>query len=498
MRKKQNVKHSKRVRNLVAMCLLCGVVLGVSTYAWFIGMKTVKVNKFDINIATTEGLFLSMNGVDWTYRLDVANAESYLNNTNTFATSGLIPMSSVGDMDTTSSTMKLFEKGSLTAVPGGYRLLASRVDNNVTPNAGGFYQEGKGYVAFDLFIKNLSGEEYYVDNEPKNEEAIYLTTNSAVTVSENGGVDGTGIENSVRVAFAQVGRVIADTEDPETITGITCTDDDKESGTGVTGICRSAQIWEPNDAVHTQNAINWYNESCLSRKISGNNVNDPASYNPQGEDGTSTCNALDLSTAYPTYAISNELTVGSNVNVYDGAAYNTYVGSTTDYDTYAAAEDKSTYKLVEYPNFTDTDKNIPGAERPTFMTLAPNSITKVRVYVYIEGQDIDNYDYASLGKLISINFGFTKERYEEGDIDYDGPSTDITDRIVEYEATGAVTDIQVDGEPTTAITYNATLKQFIVPTTVKTSFTFKDGEESKTATFQENDEGNADDTWTIG
>ena len=58
-------------------------------------------------------------------------------------------------------------------------------------------------------------------------------------------------------------------------------------------------------------------------------------------------------------------------------------------------------------------------------------------------------------------------------------------------------DIQVDGEPTTAITYNATLKQFTVPTTVKTDFTFKDGAESKTATFQENDEGNADDTWVI-
>ena len=497
MNKKRNMKHSKRVRNLVAMCLLCGVVLGVSTYAWFIGMKTVKVNKFDINIATTEGLFLSMNGVDWTYRLDVANAESYLNNTNTFAPNGLIPMSSVGDMDKTSSTMKLYEKGSLTAVTGGYRLLASQVDNHTNQNVGNFYTEGKGYVAFDLFIKNLSGEEYYVDNEPKNEEAIYLTTNSAVTVSENGGVDGTGIENSVRVAFAQVGRVIADTEDPETITGITCADDDKESGTGVTGICRSAQIWEPNDAVHTQNAINWYNESCLSRKEAGNDVNDPTSYNPQTVDGTSTCTALDKGTAYPTYAISNELTVGSNVNVYDGAAYNTYVtANTTDYKTYSEGT-KADYKLVDFPYFTDTDRDIAGAARPTFMTLAPNSITKVRVYVYIEGQDIDNYDYASLGKLISINFGFTKERYEEGDVDYEGPSTDITDRIVDYEATGAVTDIQVDGEPTTAITYNATLKQFIVPTTVKTNFTFKDGAESKTATFQENDEGNADDTWVI-
>ena len=61
------------------------------------------------------------------------------------------------------------------------------------------------------------------------------------------------------------------------------------------------------------------------------------------------------------------------------------------------------------------------------MTLAPNSITKVRVYVWIEGQDIDNYDFASLGAKISVNFGFTKERFTETDVKYEnGPSTDIT------------------------------------------------------------------------
>ena len=30
------------------------------------------------------------------------------------------------------------------------------------------------------------------------------------------------------------------------------------------------------------------------------------------------------------------------------------------------------------------------------------------------------------GQQVSINFGFTKERYTEDDIEYDGPSTDIT------------------------------------------------------------------------
>jgi hypothetical protein len=64
------------------------------------------------------------------------------------------------------------------------------------------------------------------------------------------------------------------------------------------------------------------------------------------------------------------------------------------------------------------------------MKLAPSSITKVRVYVYLEGQDIDNYDFASIGRKISVNFGFTKNRFEGTDINYDGPDYNIlTDTI---------------------------------------------------------------------
>ena len=422
-RKKHNEKHSKKIRKLVAMCSLIAIILAVSTYAWFIGMKRVEVSEFDINIATTEGLFLSMDGIDWKYNLDVNEATQYDNNTNKLDGVELIPLSSVGDMDSTTSRMKLYEKSSLTAVPGGYRLLSAQVNNytNQEPNTQA-YIDGDGYVAFDLFIKNLSGDEYYIDNDPDNEEAIYLNTNSSVKVADVGGVPNTGIENSLRVAFAQIGRVEGDTVDQDTITGITCADDE-DGAAPVTGICRSAQIWEPNDTAHVQNAINWYDKSCLARTAA--DVYSSSSYT-ESDDGTTTCNDIVNGTAYPTYAISRRIDVADGVNIYDGAAFNTYATNTIGYATYAAAEDKAPYKLVEYPNFTDTMKKIAGAERPQFMTLAPNSITKVRVYIYLEGQDIDNYDFAQLGAKVSVNFGFTKERYTEEDIDYDGPSTDIT------------------------------------------------------------------------
>ena len=424
-KKKYNEKHSKKIRKLAAFCCLIAIFLSVSTYAWFIGMKTVKVSEFDINIATTEGLFLSMDGSDWTYNLDVNEATQYENNTNKIDGVELIPLSSVGDMDSTTSRMKLFEKSSLTAVPGGYRLLSAQVNNYTdTQETTGEYIEGDGYVAFDLFVKNLSGEEYYIENDPENEEAIYLNTNSSVTVAADGGVQNTGIENSIRVAFTQIGR-IENTEAPEavsTITAMTCADD-KEGTYHVTGICRNAQIWEPNDTAHVQNAINWYNTSCLARTAA--DVDNDASYTPSEDDNT-TCNQIVNGTAYPTYAISRRIDVADQVNIYDGTAFNTYAANSTDYATYEAAETKTNYKLVEYPYFTDTMKDNAGADRPQFMTLAPNSITKLRVYIYLEGQDIDNYDFAQLGAKVSVNFGFTKERYTEGDIDYEGPSTDIT------------------------------------------------------------------------
>ena len=404
-------KKSKKIRNLVLLSFLCAVVLGVATYAWFIGMRTVNVNKFDINIASTEGLYLSMDGETWSYNLDITKAPQYEGNTNSIDKVELIPLSSVGDMDPTSSTMKLFEKGSLTATTGGYRLLSSRVNNYTKNETDNKYHETAGYVAFDLFVKNLSGVEYYVPNQPLNEEAIYLTTNSSVKVSDNGGVAGTGIENSVRVAFVQLGRTKSDSP-ASTITAMTCADVEDGGSKIVTGICRNAQIWEPNNAVHAQNALNWYNTSCKSRKDTGTDVRDAGSY-----DGD--CNELKTNGSYSTYAISRALGIDDNINVYDGSDYNKYTKNSIDYATYSTAENKDQYKLVDFPYFTDTKKNLTGTARPEFMTLAPNSVTKIRVYIWIEGQDIDNYDFASLGHTISVNFGFTKERYTEGDVRYD-------------------------------------------------------------------------------
>ena len=418
---KKEKKHVNRVRKLIILCLFCAIILGVSTYAWFIGMKTVNVSSFDVSIAAIDGLSLSLNGEDWADTVSISKANYndvegktvYDGNTNSWGgtgeNEGLIPVSTVGKIDTASSRMILFEKGSLTATPGGYRLMSSRVNNSGAT-------EQNGYVAFDLFIKNLSGKEYYSELNQLNEEAIYLTPDSQVTVASQGGIANTGIENSVRVAFAQIGRVKATTEEVTKITGITCT-----TNSDVTGICadRDAQVWEPNDTEHVKNAINWYNTSCKLR--SGADVTKDASY-------TTTCNAIEQGKTYRTYAVGGVINYTDNVDVYDGADYNGYTDS--------ISETATDGKLVNFKTFTDTDKNLSGVNRPTFITLAPNSITKVRIYVYIEGQDVDNYDFASLGKKISVAFGFTKERFFDEDVDYDENGTaTLPDDVIKSQHT---------------------------------------------------------------
>lgn len=412
-------KKRRKILHLALILTFTAVVFGTATYAWFIGMRTVNVTPFEVQVASTDSLQLSLDGVNWSDVVSINGANfrnpaaadasentldavgnPYSTNTNTWGGRGLIPMSSIGVINTTTSRLTLFEKGSLTATTGGYRLMASRVNNDAaTPD---------GYVAFDLFIKNTSGAEYYQENNPLNEEAIYLTNDSKVTVGSTG-VANTGIENSVRVAFAQIGRVIATTTNAATIQGITCASD-----TTVTGICRTAQIWEPNDTNHVEDALRWYNTTCKAR--TGASTNDAASY-------TGSCGVVVDGQAYPTYAIGKEITAMNAVDVYDGALFNAYTAdiAATEASAVGTENGDAAKYLYAFPYFTDTMKLRRGIERPEFITLAPNSITKIRVYIYIEGQDIDNYDFASIGKQIAVKFGFTKERFTEDDINYVGP-----------------------------------------------------------------------------
>ena len=392
---KSRRQHLNRVKKLAVFSGLSALLLATSTYAWFTGLQDVNVSPFEVEIAAADSLELSLNGKDWsstlTFTKDDFSGKTYDVNSYNWPSDGLFPVSTIGTLDENSSRMIMFEKSSLTTTPGGYRLMANQVDNLGEGREGSKENSQDGFVAFDLFIKNYSGTQYYEENNEKNEEAIYLDYTSAVNIAESGVAD-SGIQNSVRVAFAQIGRVSAYTTTQSEITGLNC----KGDTAGATGICRKATIWEPNDTKHVAPAIQYYQNSCKER--TGGDVTDKDSFT------ANSCGEVKDGVARSTYAIAQAIGYGDNVDVYDGKDFNKYETSVTN------------GKLVDYDYFTDTEKNKKGVLRPSFMTLAPNSITKVRVYIYIEGQDIDNYDYAAVGKQISVGFGFTKQRFTTEDM----------------------------------------------------------------------------------
>lgn len=80
-----------------------------------------------------------------------------------------------------------------------------------------------------------------------------------------------------------------------------------------------------------------------------------------------------------------------------------------------------------------------------------------------------------------------RETVRYGTLTPDAGDSNFPDRLitVDYTATGAVTEISLSG-----VTYNTTDKVFEDVPSRTESFTFKDGETSKTAT-------NADGTWSI-
>lgn len=391
---KQKKRKTRKLANLFFITGVTAIVLIVGTYAWFIGTGTVSVSEFSVNVSSGENLLMSLDGATWTETLEISKDtimgtsgenKAYEGNTNKWPDEkGLIPISTAGVVDSTIGRLVLYGKSSITATSGGYHLRSTRINNFKTEGTDSINDEQNGYIAFDLFIKNGSGVDYIQEYDEDSDEAIYLTKNSSVSATLQGAESSDyGIANSVRVAFMQVGRVASTETETSTIQSINCTTAAKN-----TGLCSvvTPTIWEPNDTSHDSRLITYFSDVCKKKTNSEENI----SY---GE----ACDPITDGTATDTYVVNGDILAADNVDIYDGL------------NGFTVGDE---YKLKKISTFTDTMKETSGSDRPTFFKLAANSITKLRVYIYIEGQDVDNYDLISKGKGVKINFGFTKDQLD--------------------------------------------------------------------------------------
>ena len=132
-------KKFENLKKLVFVCALCIIILVTATYAWFTGLEAVSVEPFEIEVSAADSMQISLNGRLWSDNIkiteegitnnvegeygDAINQKAYYGNTNNWPTGaedkkGLYPLSTIGQMDKTSSRMIFFGKSSLSRTHG--------------------------------------------------------------------------------------------------------------------------------------------------------------------------------------------------------------------------------------------------------------------------------------------------------------------------------------------------------------------------------------------
>lgn len=343
----QKKRKKRKVFLSFLMILFCGVVLSTSTYAWFTANTTVTVQDITVNVATSSGIQISVNAIDWKTLItneDIVGASSngYSAAVNQLpaSTNTINPVSTTltnDSYDTSTGFMKFYagqiESSTATATLGQNILVAA-----ASPQQNGTSGD---YVAFDMFLSVTTAT------------PVYFTSNTRVTASGTS----SGIENAARVAFVIEGNATAGTA-AGTIQGL-------HGGTPST-----TTLWEPNYDAHTATGIS-------------NNNSVYSSQNGVTLQSTATSGAARL----PYYGVKAAIPANTN----------TLLDSTS-----------ATYFAAVTPTFYTTKSGgIPSNNYQSWTTLQAG-VTKVRVYMWIEGQDVDCENNASGGSLtysvqISVN-----------------------------------------------------------------------------------------------
>ena len=200
--------------------------------------------------------------------------------------------------------------------------------------------------------KYIAFDLYFKNSSSQASDTLQLNTGTNVAISENGKT-GTGLENCIRSGIVLYSNKANLTDDGSIVRAIAA---------GTPSVC----IWEPNYNKHIAEVVK--NDS----RVEGDSSSSIATYGLMSI-GTGTVegiNKLEKNTF-----IDEQKTLRTDANV----------GTVTDLTNLGAGK----------------------------ITLTGNSIMKARIYIWIEGQDVDCIDTASTGKEINVTLGFTKPAVEK-------------------------------------------------------------------------------------
>jgi len=436
-KKSKKNKRKTELKVIFFIILIAAALFIVSTYAWFSTQRDVSIMNLKGKVEVAEGLEISLDAINWKNEIVLDDETNIIDSAytghNNISPKEMLPVSTLGK---------------ITAMTGekaikNLKMIRGKITNNkelskivfmdeslAAPNIETAKHDSEnekypGYFAFDVFLKNSS--------KTTEADVLQLNNNASVQIitSEEGGNEAAGLQNTVRVGFARYGSYYADgawvgtadvmEQDQQKILKQT-----GASATGDTVYITDVAIWEPNAASHVNyivnnnNNITWTTGSNDEKNYKLNLKNKYLEDNPGDNDGAADYEGKTgfwTNTQLPTYALKETAVDAKSENVID--------------DIYYWSTDETTLKGVEYlekqtvlqttkksaTDYTPKEgvEDLVSTDGSSKFTIAPSKISRLRIYVWLEGQDVDCINYASYGGGIIVNIGLVKGEDPEAD-----------------------------------------------------------------------------------
>lgn len=380
---KEKSRKNKRKSEMNAMffiILLALVMFIISTYAWFSTQKNVSITNLTGTVEVAEGLEISLDADKWSNGLVLGTEDGQLSiiddaysGNHNLSPSEMLPVSTLGLVSGSQTDLKMLRG----KIENSKELseIKSMVETDNTPSSSTY----PGYFAFDIFLKNNS--------KTDNDDELQLNYDSLLEILE-ADKSATGLQNTARVAFALYnGTADVMAEQAEILK--------QTAGIGVGSSpvsIKNVAIWEPNSNDHVSYIVQNNNKITWSSA-------DAAKYaTKQLGNGSK---GFDVNTQMPTYGLKDS-SIGSSISdiyKWDGSESNIQKQNTLQ--TTKKAESDYTIKEGVQNLISTTD----GTSK---FTIPANKICRIRIYLWLEGQDVDCINYASHGGGVKVNIGLVK------------------------------------------------------------------------------------------
>lgn len=421
-KKKTKNKRNRELKVIFFIILVALALFIISTYAWFTTQKNVSITNLSGTVEVAEGLEISLDAKTWANEIVLGDDMNIIDNAyeghRNISPKEMLPVSTLGKLKNTTSQKDLkMIRGKVTNTKELSDIVymdESLALDHKSENHNSSKAEYPGYFAFDIFLKN-SSKQYDTDDE------LQLNYDSSLTIIADGN-DEVGLQNTVRVALAKYGTgaitsgtganavrsgvadVIAEQDDILKKTGAISGGDDV--------YLTDVAIWEPNSNDHVDYIVTNNNI------ITWSSTEGPR-YGTYSEAKKKYLFATN--TQMPTYALTEKTvdtadTVIKDIYWWDTATQYKVDGDTNQHSNSGLLEKQMTLQTTKDTTKNDTVKE--GVQnlfsttstdsKKVPFTIAPNSIVRLRIYVWLEGQDIDCINYASHGGGVTLNLGLVK------------------------------------------------------------------------------------------